>query len=543
MKKRITAFILIICFAAGILTSCGKDDSESTDFGTSDKTAEIVTYDKPADDVSKTETVYINLDYSGNATQINVSDWLHTDESGVYIDDISDLNDITNIKSDVVPVAEGENIRWNMNETDLYYSGTSDRKLPIDFDITYKLNGKETSPEKISGKDGKIEITIKVNNNEYKDVLVDGKKHRVYLPLIVAGGMILPETGFSAVEVKNGQSIGDGSKEICIFFGMPGFSESLGISDSDINELGGLSIGDTFTVKADAKNFSLGNMYFAALPIGSLNFDLVMPENMDDLKDTFAALKAFENTLNSVDPDKVLLGLLSDEKKVTDIMNALTNAMTLYSGNKELISVLGKYATPENFETLKSLMDKLSDPEMQSALEILSDPKVQLFFKKLPELSDDFEELSPVITGLQSDLEDPVVAKEVENLPETLTALKEITKVLNENSDSLDVIAGILDEDGTQVLESLIKSLDLSSLSVLGAKYGDLAANGDLLISLAEQWLEFGKSYGLYTKCTDEMNTSLAFVFNTPSIKDKSGDDSPEPVTEALPWYKKLFDR
>ncbi len=543
MKKKAVAAILLMCLITGILTSCGGEKAVKPDDSETEKPASGVVFDTPAQKASKTETVYVNLDYSGNVTKINVSDWLHTDENNVFIDDTSDLKDITNLKSDTEPVANGDKLRWNMNETDLYYSGVSDKSLPIKFDISYKLNGKEIDAEKIAGKDGDVEITVKVSNTEYKDVIIEGKKHRVYLPLIVAGGMILPETGFSAVETVNGQSIGDGSKEICIFIGMPGFSESLGISESEINELGGLSIGDTFTIKAKAENFALGNMYFAALPIGSLNFDLVMPENMDDLKSTFAALKAFENTLNSVDPDKVLLGLLSDEKKVTDITNALTSAMTLYSGNKELLSVLGKYATPENFEKLKSLMDKLSDPEMQSALETLTDPKIMRFFKKLPELSKDFEEISPVITSLQNDLDDPVVAKEVENLPETLTALKEITKVLNENSDSLDVIARILNEDGTEVLQSLIKSLDLSSLSVLGAKYGDLAANGDLLISLAEQWLEFGKSYGLYSQFSEGMDTSLAFVFNTPSVKKSSDSTLSEPVTEALPWYKKLFSR
>ena len=542
MKARIISVLLVLSLICTLFASCGKnsDSDKRIDDNSEEITAQPV-YDKEASAVTKTETVYVNLESDGSITQINVSDWLHTDESEVYVDDVSDLKDITNLKSNILPVTDGNNVRWNMSETDLYYGGKSDRKLPISFDISYKLNGKTLSPEKIAGKEGNVEIIIKVNNEEYKDVKVEGKNHRVYLPLIVAGGMILPEGDFSAVEVENGQAIGDGTKEICFFVGMPGFSESLGISNDDLNDLGGLSIGDTFVIKAETKSFSLGNMYFAALPIGSLNFDIMIPDNLDDLKSTFAALKAFENTLNSVDPNKVLLGLLSDEKKVGEIMDAMTSAMTLYTENKELLAVLGKYATQENLDSIKDLMDTLSDPDIQSALETLSDPKVQIFFKKLPELSDEFESVSPILSNLQKDLQDPVVAAQVEKLPETLEAIKKITKVINDNSDSLDIISSLLNEDGTEVIESLIKNLDLSSLSILGSKYGDLAKDGDLLISLAEQWLSFGKSYGLYTKSTENMSTSLAFVFNTPSIQAKSTQNDTEPVTQSLPWYKKIF--
>ena len=542
--KRIAALLLALSLLCGVLTACGADKNTTEPTQPAEQAPETVeqpVFETPAGKVNKTETVYINLDTAGKTTQVSVSDWLHTDTPEVYVDDVTDLKDVTNVKSDVLPVINGESLRWNLPETDLYYSGTGERALPLQFEITYTLDGKPVTAEEISGKSGDVSFTVSMKNTEYKDVTIDGAKHRVYLPLLVVGGAILPEGTFSGVEVTNGQSIGDGSKEIVVFMGMPGFAESLGISGDDLGEIGGLVVSESFTVRAHTDDFSLTNMYFAALPIASLNFDLAMPDTVEDLKSTFAALKTFQNALNEIDPDRVLLGLLSDQEKVNELMQVLTDAITLYSNNRELIAVLGKYATPENFAAIEDLLKSLNDPEMQQAIKVLSDPTVQLFFKKLPDLMASFETVSPILSAMQEDLKDPTVAAQVEKLPETMAALSDLTTVISENEDAINILMQVLDDDGTQVLESLLQNLDLQDLSKLQEKYGGLADQGDLLLSLAQAWLQFGRDYGLYTKSAPGMTTSLAFVFNTPGIAGKTTETAAEPVTEAQPWYKKLF--
>ena len=291
--KRIIALLLAAMML--LCTACsGKGDDTTT---TNDGQDEYIqpSYDTAAGSVTKTETVYVNLKANGDVSKVSVSDWLHTDKNEVYVDDMSDLENITNVKSKVTPVTDGEKLRWNMPDTDLYYSGTTDRELPISVQLKYYLDGKEIKPEDLAGKSGEVKIDIKMINNASKDGFVNGKKHKVYLPMLVVGGMVLPEGTFSGVTVKNGQSIGDGSKEIVVFTGMPGFSESLGFSEKDLGDLGGLVIGSEASVTATVENFSLGNLYFAALPIASLNLDLAAPETVDDLKSTLAALKTFQN--------------------------------------------------------------------------------------------------------------------------------------------------------------------------------------------------------------------------------------------------------
>lgn len=539
--KRIIALLLAAMML--LCTACsGKGDDTTT---TNDGQDEYIqpSYDTAAGSVTKTETVYVNLKANGDVSKVSVSDWLHTDKNEVYVDDMSDLENITNVKSKVTPVTDGEKLRWNMPDTDLYYSGTTDRELPISVQLKYYLDGKEIKPEDLAGKSGEVKIDIKMINNASKDGFVNGKKHKVYLPMLVVGGMVLPEGTFSGVTVKNGQSIGDGSKEIVVFTGMPGFSESLGFSEKDLGDLGGLVIGSEASVTATVENFSLGNLYFAALPIASLNLDIAAPETVDDLKSTLAALKTFQNALNKIDPDKLLYSMITDKDKVTTLMNTLTKTIEVYKKNQNLVKMLGKYATPENAEAIKTLLESLNDPDVQNALKILADPTVQKLFNKLPGIMEGFEAVSPLLNEMQADLEKPEVKAELDNLPETMKTLSEISDTLNANSKEINAIVALLSDDGTDMVNTLLESIDLDDFKGLGDKYGDLVSDGDVLVALVQEWLNYGKDYGLFTKSAEGMKTSLSFILTTESISAPVEANTDTETTEAQPWYKKIFSK
>ena len=539
--KRIIALLLAAMML--LCTACsGKGDDTTT---TNDGQDEYIqpSYDTAAGSVTKTETVYVNLKANGDVSKVSVSDWLHTDKNEVYVDDMSDLENITNVKSKVTPVTDGEKLRWNMPDTDLYYSGTTDRELPISVQLKYYLDGKEIKPEDLAGKSGEVKIDVKMINNASKDGFVNGKKHKVYLPMLVVGGMVLPEGTFSGVTVKNGQSIGDGSKEIVVFTGMPGFSESLGFSEKDLGDLGGLVIGSEASVTATVENFSLGNLYFAALPIASLNLDIAAPETVDDLKSTLAALKTFQNALNKIDPDKLLYSMITDKDKVTTLMNTLTKTIEVYKKNQNLVKMLGKYATPENAEAIKTLLESLNDPDVQNALKILADPTVQKLFNKLPGIMEGFEAVSPLLNEMQADLAKPEVKAELDNLPETMKTLSEISDTLNANSKEINAIVALLSDDGTDMVNTLLESIDLDDFKDLGDKYGELVSDGDVLVALAQEWLNYGKDYGLFTKSAEGMKTSLAFILTTESISAPVETNTDTETTEAQPWYKKIFSK
>ena len=119
--QSVMSLVLCISLIAG-LSACGKKEDDNVK-----ETPTPVSYENQAKNVTKTETVYVNLNTDGKRIKTTVTDWLHTDSPKVRVYDKTDLNvdDIVNVKGDNLPVANQNNpneIMWNMDTTDLYYT-------------------------------------------------------------------------------------------------------------------------------------------------------------------------------------------------------------------------------------------------------------------------------------------------------------------------------------------------------------------------------------------------------------------------------------
>ena len=145
LKKLICAVVMPLL----LFSSCSKR-SESNVSANSETQQSV--YTEKAEKVTKTETVYVNLDSSGKLKKVTVTDWIHSDKASVYVDDVSILNDIKNVRGTFMPQKSGEKLRWHMSEEDLYYTGTTDKSPPIMFDVEYFLNGNRISADEIAGK-------------------------------------------------------------------------------------------------------------------------------------------------------------------------------------------------------------------------------------------------------------------------------------------------------------------------------------------------------------------------------------------------------
>ena len=188
--------------------------------------------------VTKHETVYVNLAADGAVQQVNVSDHLHTELPQVRIEDASDLSDITDVKTGETPERSNGRLFWQMDGTDLYYSGRSDSTPPMQFDIDYMINGVPIAPDQLAGKSGRLTIHVEAENTLVKPVTVNGVSYDLTCPMLLVGGMLLPEEGFENVEVSNGAVLGDGAHRIVLMMGVPGMEESLGISALGLPLLG-----------------------------------------------------------------------------------------------------------------------------------------------------------------------------------------------------------------------------------------------------------------------------------------------------------------
>ena len=98
--------------------------------------------DDSEDDTKKDETVYAMLNADGTVYDEIISGWLHNDAGIKNIKETLDVKAVENVKGDEEPQVEGNTYTWNVEGSDVYYRGNSDKKLPVEVKITYYLNGK-----------------------------------------------------------------------------------------------------------------------------------------------------------------------------------------------------------------------------------------------------------------------------------------------------------------------------------------------------------------------------------------------------------------
>ena len=548
--KKIMCVLLSVSMLASF-SACSKKNDSSTDEPTtapSQSDATKVSYDTAATSYKKNETVYVNLSSDGEVTNKVVTDWLHTDKAQTYIDDSTDLSDIKNIKSNIQPVKNKDgSYRWNMETTDLYYRGKTDKDLPVNFNITYYLDGKQVEPDKIAGKKGQVKMVITVNNESKKTVKIDGKDATIYTPFIVAGGMILQEDKFTNVTVENGKTIGDGTKEIALMVGAPGLKESLNLSDEMLKQLGDFNFSNTYTITADTDKFELSNMIFAVLPLSAIESGVedTLPNTVSDVKSTLNEVQAVIDKFNSMNATELINKLFSNTDNLTELASSVSDVTKLYNDNKALLDVLEKYMTKENLDAIQKLIKDTDDVDLEQVAKLLNNPILQKFFKQLPALSKDMETVMPLITGLSTDMQKPEVQKALNNLPQTIETLKKLKSTMDKNQDLFNTLGKTLDDDTIASLKGIMSSLDkIISENDLEA-YAKLADNADDLIARAKQWISAGQSYDIFTTKGKASSTSVMFVYETAPISAPTEEvkEEAETVEEnaVLAWFKKLF--
>ena len=191
----------------------------------------------------KEQTVYVTADENGNSENVIVSNWLKNKGKEKTLKDKSSLTDIENVKGDETFKQNSDGtLTWNTDGGDIYYQGTTGKKLPVSVKLTYYLDGKEIQASDLAGKSGKVKIRIDYENTEKRTEEVNGKKEEIYTPFMMMTAMILPADTFTNVEITNGKVLSDGTNDIAVGYGFPGLSDSLKLSD--MKELDDMEIPD-----------------------------------------------------------------------------------------------------------------------------------------------------------------------------------------------------------------------------------------------------------------------------------------------------------
>ncbi|MBQ3151170.1 MAG: hypothetical protein IJB86_08015 [Clostridia bacterium] len=502
-------FSLFMAMSLLVLASCTKSEPVVEETKVTEPLKQVRYTDVPQS-VKKSETVYVNLDSSGKVSAVSVTDWLHTDKGKVKVNDVSCLSDITDIKGNNIPEKNGDLLTWHMDTTDLYYKGTTNKQLPVEFDIDYFLDGKEYTAEEIKGKKGDVEIRVKMKNTCFK---TDENGNKVFLPVLTAGLVILPENTFSSVNIENGLCIGDASKQILVGLAFPGMSESLGLTE-DVS-LGNIKIADSFTVTASTDSFALGNIYFAVLPICSMSVDTLIPGSETEAAALLKDIEGLMNVFGKLDIEAITKAFSQNPDSVKDLTDAFSDVIELYDSNKKLLDVMSKYLTEENIETISKLSKAMSNPQTAEAIKMLQSPIMKSFLADLPELLESADELAALSSQLEEDMKDPEVRAAMENLPQTLETLSALQKTLEENKALTDALSAFASEDIAGAMSVLSQRLaDEEAGSVISY----LTANSETIMPRIKSWIAFGKEYGLFTGSAENTDINLMFIYMTPTV-------------------------
>lgn len=524
------SFCIILAVSLLLLTAagCGKKTTgnEILDVYSGNKEFKQTEYSDIAESFKKEETVYVNLAPDGTTTNVTVTDWIHTDRPQVRVADISNLKNIRNVRTLVSPVTNDKNVFWDMDTTDLYYSGETDTEPPVTFKIRYFLEGTEMTPEQIAGKKGNVKIQVEAKNNLTFPTKIKGKEYTISCPMIMVGGTILSESTFSNISIDNGSMISDGDKQILFFFGVPGMDESLGISELGLDFIDYSLYSSTYCISAYTECFELGNMMFSVIPLASIGNlgNGGLPTSVESIKKVIADIENIRDALTGLDIDRIVNLLYGDTNKLEDLLDAVGDAVRLYEENEKLIKVIGKYMTDENLAKLDKLAKDLERTDMNAVANTLSDPTVMALIKVLPQLSSslssfsvlaqDLNDVMPILQAMMTDMEaDPEIKRSLDNLPQTLTELKRILAVIEENKELLEAISDLSNVDSTDKLAAIMETAD---------KYADIGSLGDsdtdLLAERVKQWVQIGMQYQIFTECPIEAESSVMFVYKTAAI-------------------------
>ena len=307
----------------------------------------------------KKESVYASADPYGNVYKTEVEVILRSGEADT-IEDVSDLSQIENTKSDETFTRDGEKLIFENKGEDIHYKGLSEKPLPVSVKISYTFNGRNADVRDLAGQSGDLEIRFDYFNTTRAQAdgltLID--------PFIAMSFIVLDPDVFSDVEVENGRLIEYGDMNAALIMAAPSLTDTLRLSEYELTK--DLEVKDYGIIKAKVKDFHLD---FTATILSNGIFEDFEEEDLDDIYSFVNDSKSFE----------------SDAHELTDNTKKLYDAsIDLRSGLKEYLDAAAKLPaylskSSDGAKGLKDGIDQLSlFPQIKEVLDRIATEKEEL---------------------------------------------------------------------------------------------------------------------------------------------------------------------
>jgi len=285
--------------------------------------------------MSQDETVYVKAGSDGATQNISVTEHLINDLKENELLDQSILEDIENLNGYETFTVDGSSLTWQANNKDIYYRGTTTKKLPVEMKVSYFLDGEEKPIEEIVGQAGHVEIRLEYINHSKIDDL--------YTPFLVAMTTTLDETKVSNVEVTNGKTTSNGKKVAVAAIAAPGLYESLKLDElKNANEV---------KLSFDTESMELGEIY-----------SIVTPKLLDaDSLKTFTQLDQLYSDMNVLSNSS--RELVNGAKKLTNGTNELKIGV---NSAKQKLQSLNVSIDGATMNSIKTTAAKTAEAQIES---------------------------------------------------------------------------------------------------------------------------------------------------------------------------------
>lgn len=369
--------------------------------------------------VEKKETSYLILNADGSVQEQITSDWLHSDDGFDAVTDESDLSDIQNLKSDVMPEQSGNTLKWTTDETDIYYQGKNSAQAPVGVSIEYTLDGKAVTADELKGQSGHLVATVKLTNNTGEEVTVNGKKRTVCTPFFTVAAAVLPSENFKNITTEHGLVESDSKTQVACYLAMPGMKEAVSdLLPDSFDKLDDLML-DTLTLEADVTDCTVPTFLFAAAPsLSDLDLDEASDElgdTMDELTDAIDQLKDGSGALDDAVGTLVeSLDTFASSYSQFDagVDSALNGTQTLANGTENLLENAQLLATKTGELSLGAIQLQNSTAQLAGVMNQQLVPGLVEASEKKTALEDKMTELSgkletveiPDMTALKAQL-------------------------------------------------------------------------------------------------------------------------------------------
>lgn len=396
------------------------------------------------------ETMYVNLDYYGTATQINVVKGCTTNGLTEYTD-YGTYDKVVNMTDDTAPEIGDGTVTWKLPEKNsrFYYQCTMPKNsvdLPWTFDVSYKLNGVEADASKLAGASGLVEVNVKATPNEKAKAYY---KNNMVLTVLVPVDM---EKCYS-VDAPGAQVQSVGSYQAAMFAALPS-------EDGD------------FTVRVGTDNYENIGVIMMMVP-GTLD-ELNRIKDLKETKDTWR-----EDGNKMYDSMNALLKTMESMKSdVSGVKGGLANldqARGTVSANRKQIEALSTQALAD----LQAVTDQTTVmiPYLQTARDAVTDinSNTQALSNTMEDMQDELDRLYDRLGGLSKSLrsaadelnkgllsqqsQEAIEKDLAQKTAETQKILEQIDQLLGEGTTSLTAT-----EQGAESLNQSLDALDGTKL-------------------------------------------------------------------------------